>query len=325
MPNDKSSGFAPVIVVLAAGLLALIPVLNLPVTSKTDNSPSVNGVLIAKGGDGGESSGGDSKSGGDSGGSSGASSSKTTSSSETPKNSGPSATSPAPSVSPVKPKIPKVEKIEKETEKPKEVEVKKTPSETEIENEIETELERPEIEKIEIKNVAGKLEVETKTATAAGLTKPGKNQVAKLSLKTGQGKNASEVEIEVENGQTKIKAKGTAALTNFPLSFDKTTGQLTVQTGNGPKVIRVLPDQAAQVAQTAGVANLIEKVELVEAPGASTSTDATAFKITGKKTGNLLGLIPVSADVETQVGAQSGTVLSTTEPLWLRLLSGLIQ
>lgn len=320
----KKSGFAHVgiLLVLVVVLLA-VPVLNLEVTSRFNggSAPQVKGVLIAKGGDdsggsGGSGSSGDSgsrdsgkSSGGSSSGSSGGSSGSSGSSSDS--SGGTTTLTPRPTIK-TEIKVKKPEKVEK-------TETKELKTEVEVEDEVE----KPEVRKIEIKEVAGHLEIETKNASPGATTTGVSGKTSKLEVQIGQGKTKTKIEIRAKGGSIEVRAKGIGALTNFPLSFDKSTGQLIVNTANGPVPIRVLPDQAASVAQTAGRESLIEKIELTGT--ATGSAEPVAFKIKGTRIGNLLGLLPVSASVETQVGAQTGQILSTTEPLWLRLFGALVR
>lgn len=311
-------GFAPIIVVLAISLLALVPILNINSTTKF-SGPAVKGELIAKGGDDdNKSSGGSGDSGGshDSGGSSGGSSGSSNSSSGS-SSGGSGGSSGSTTIS-----TQKVEKPEKK-EKPEKVEFKiklKEPEvENEVEDEIENEIERAEVERVEIRSSAsGELEIETKISTATAARK-GKKATASGELTLG----TSEIKIKAQGNEIEFKFKGIGALTNFPLSFDKTTNTLIVNTPNGPRPIRILPDQASEVAETSGVENLIERIELAQT--ATGSAEPVAFKVKGKRVGSLLGIFPVTADVETEVGAETGQILTTTEPLWLRLLRPLIQ
>lgn len=134
-----------------------------------------------------------------------------------------------------------------------------------------------------------------------------KKEVKKVETET-------ELEIEVRgatsSGKNKFESK-------FPLSV--VGGQLMVATPGGFMPIRILPDQAAWIATTAGVQNEVEKIEL-----AQDQNKQNIFRIKGKKTGKLLGIIPVSAETETEVNAESGLVQSVNQPLWLRLFSSLI-
>ncbi len=303
--SNSTKGFVPIFVLLAASVvvLAAIPVLKMTVTTKLPDNPSVQGVLIAKGDDQGEKSSGS----GDSGkneshdsGSSGGSSSNSSGEGSKPTTTQSSSQQKTKEKKEVEtPRIKVETRIKLETE---EVEDK------EDEVEIEDEVENPEVEQVDVKlATAGGLEVETE-GTRSGKHKATSSGIVVANLKIKSGKDKIEFE-----------SKGVLAGTNFPLTLDKTTGQLFVNTPSGPRLIRVLPDQASDIAQTAGVQTQIEKIELLESEGNLT------FDIKGKKTGILLGLFPISAEVESKIDPSTGQILSVTQPRWLQLLNSLIK
>ncbi len=347
MPEKRSAacseenGFASLLVLViiftAAGLI-------LAADSKSTSylpisNSQVEGVYLAKGGDdSGSSSGGSGSSGssdsgshdsGSSSGSSGSSGSSSSGSSESSSgSSGDSKNVSQPSTvkTPISSSLPKVEIKSKNEQREKEQEkIKdqvKQEQELEVENEIERELEKPEITEVEFKNVAGEIEVEVKEATksARALTK---GKTAKLTLNLTKKKGEKEVKLLVEGGGFKVESKGEEAETHFSLSLND-NGQLFVNTPKGAKQIRILPDQASEIARKAGVQTQIQKIELVEDSSLGNNHELV-FKISGVKMGQLLGLIPVVGAVESEVEAQNGALVKIEQPLWLRLLSPLIQ
>ena len=121
---------------------------------------------------------------------------------------------------------------------------------------------------------------------------------------------------EIKNTQFKISDDGlelesgtVSAVSKFPIAFNKLTNTLLVITGNGTKEIRILPGQASSIAQTSGIENEIEKIELEQS---KTDQNIEVFKVSGKRNGKLFGLINVSEPVETEINAQTGQVVSTT-------------
>lgn len=133
-----------------------------------------------------------------------------------------------------------------------------------------------------------------------------------------------EIGVKTEKGNFKLELKGVAAESKFPISFDKTTGQLFVTTPNGERQIRLLPDEASSIAKLAGIQNQIDKIEIVENNQPSTE-DEIVFNLSGLKTGKLLGLIPVKSPVQAEIGANSGKILNIDQPFWLKLLSPLVK
>ncbi len=184
---------------------------------------------------------------------------------------------------------------------------------TEDENEVET----TDVDEFQISARDGEFELEAKEATEASrLARLRSASAIKVKL---NGKN---VELEAENDHINLKLGNIQAETRFPLTIDQATGQLMVITPNGPRPIRVLPDQASLVAQNAGVQNKIERLEILSSTSA---TDSVVIKLTGAKTGSILGIIPVNQPVETEIGAQSGQIVNVNAPFWLRLISPLIR
>lgn len=179
----------------------------------------------------------------------------------------------------------------------------------------ESELLSPEIDRVDVRNVDDALEVEPEEASEeAGASRSGRT----TNLRLENGVNV------VPSGQgIAFGLLGVMSKTNFPLSLNRTTGQLSVTTPNGVRFIRILPDQASEIARAEGVAK-IEAMELVEAQKTD-SGDQLAFKITGKRAGSFLGVFPIDGTIEVGVGAQSGLVVFVSQPWWLSILSPLIR
>lgn len=198
----------------------------------------------------------------------------------------------------------------------------------EMENELENELEHAttsaRVAVATISNQNGELEIETKDATGASHKQRrsgrGPGSPLKVKLVTKQGEQ--ELEVEADNELTKLKVGSDIAETKFPISVNKETGQVFVQTGNGQKEIKILPDKASETAEAAGI---ISKIDSIELEHATENQNEVAFKVAGVKTGRLLGFIPVQAHVETEVDASTGSVLRVQQPLWLRLLNPVIR
>lgn len=307
-----NQGFARLLLLTVLGLGGLLLVANIRVSSSKPAANNIHGVFLAKdGGDSGSSGSSDSGShdsdssktsgsGGTSGSGDSGSKSSDTTSSQPPAN--PVFFTPKPSK---KPEVKEDKKIEQEKEHA-------------LENEVENELEDEEITKVEFKNVGGEIEIEAQDATGSAHHRgEHKGKKAKVALRIREA--TQEAELEVEGDKLNFEVNGGKATSNFPLTVDQ-NGQLFVRTGKGLKQIRILPDEAAEIAKKAGVQNQIEKIELVENEIPNASEDVV-FKLTGQRTGNLFGFIPVRAEVETEVGAQTGNVVKVNEPFWIRLLS----
>lgn len=176
-------------------------------------------------------------------------------------------------------------------------------------------LDNPEVKKVAVRNTDDTLEVELDQASGEAMI----NRWAKTnSARLEDGTEVVPFGKGIAFGSRMIKST-----TNFPLSLNRTTGQLSVTTPNGARFIRILPDQASEIAKSAGIAE-IKNMELVETPKGEVG-DKLAFKITGKRAGNFLGIFPIDGTMEAEVGAQSGLVLSVSQPWWLRILAPLIR
>lgn len=327
------NGFSPIFVVVIIGVIAL-----LVASGKSSLQPKVKGLQLAEGGTSGGGSTSGSSGGSDSGSHSGDSGGSTSGSGSSGSTSGSGGStggsdsggskSPGPSGSgfSVSGKIGTGGTNKGVEIKNADVEIKsgevQTVKEKEDENEIENEIEKPEVEKVEIDSTEGALELELKEANTPENKKLGK--VGNLKLKVRQGKVEQELEFKAEGEKLIVEEQNIGAETNFPLTFDKATGQLIVTTPNGPRIIRVLPSRASLIAKNAGIQNEIDKIEIQRSSIQGTNEDVV-LKLTGKKTGSILGLIDINAPVETEIGAQTGKVININEPFWLKLLSPFIQ
>lgn len=292
---QKENGFAPIWLIVVAALAGVVVISSSGLLNK-NSRPQVQGIELAKGDDSGSGSSGGSDSGG------------SDATSTTSKNQPSQTTEPF-----------EVKKAEVEVNTTK----SHTSSETESENEIENEIEAPENENIGVKLTDGALDIESKEASSAASSKKlGKAQNIKLTLK--QNGVEQQLEVKAEGDHLTLAAQNIGAEAQFPLTFNKATGQLLVTTPNGQRVIRILPAQASNIARSAGIQNQIDKIEIQTSSNTGTNEDVV-LKLTGRKTGKILGVFDVNQPVETEIGAQSGNVVNINEPFWLRLLSPLIQ
>jgi len=141
---------------------------------------------------------------------------------------------------------------------------------------------------------------------------------------------------------------GRRVRTNFPLSVNPTTGELFVSTPAGEKVVTILPDVAIANMIRAGILTRIEEgtpsasptpegtpsagegTEGAEATeGASvegagielTSEDGNVvYLISGVKSQNFIGLVPVDIKLKAVVSASDGSLLDIRQNFFARLL-----
>ena len=141
--------------------------------------------------------------------------------------------------------------------------------------------------------------------------------------------NEVEDELEDDNirlvpttgNQLALTQNGIAALTNFPLSINVETKELIITTTEGQKVVAVLPDEAVQNLLATGIINSIEtplsEIATQNQLGALTGVveietrdSETVYKIKGKKTHHMLGIIPVTTPITAFVSTDTGLTVA---------------
>lgn len=122
------------------------------------------------------------------------------------------------------------------------------------------------------------------------------------------------------------------AQTDFPLSINLATNELTVATPAGEKVVAVLPDQAVQNMIAAGIFDRIGTQPVIDQATTSAQIDTAGvitlaqqngvpvYEILGLRNQRLLGFIPITTKVETVVSAETGNVLETNQSFTDRVL-----
>lgn len=183
------------------------------------------------------------------------------------------------------------------------------------------ELAKPEVVKATIKNVDGLLEVSFTEASSGGqINVRGKTRT--LAFPVVAGKNEGQVKIQVVDGGMLMTAENNSVKVTSPITYNKVSWQLSLGEGDNEKDIRVLPGQAKSIATIAGI-DVTGNLELTQAPAGK--GDTLVYQLAGKKSGNLFWVFPVSADIHLQVGAQTGLILQSDEPTWMKILSPIIR
>src|SRR3990167_2633360 len=157
-----------------------------------------------------------------------------------------------------------------------------------------------------------------------------------------------DVEIATGSAQIGFVQRGRRVRTNFPLSVNPVTGELFVSTPAGEKVVTILPDVAIANMIRAGILTRVEEgtpsasptpegtpsagegTEGAEATeGASvdgagielTSEDGNVvYLISGVKSQNFIGLVPVDIKLKAVVSASDGSLLDIRQNFFARLL-----
>lgn len=143
-------------------------------------------------------------------------------------------------------------------------------------------------------------------------------------LKIEERLGLSDIKIATAGAEKFMIQKGTVgALTNFPLSIDLATNQLTINTPAGSREVTVLPDAAVQGLLTTNVVSRIGGQAIVDAVNEGTLTSMSqvitlgeqnnvlVYEIVGISDQNLLGFIPVEVNKTVIVSADTGEVVAT--------------
>lgn len=294
MPNsNKEQGFVHLLAVLMVGLGGLLVISSaIPVSRNyNDGKSNVAGVSLAKGDD--DSSG---SSGGS--GSSGRSGSEDSDSDDSDENN-------TPSPEPVR------------------VETKTTPER------IKSEIREGNLRvKFEIKD--NKVKIETRVKEAEDEIEL-EDEAEDEAVDQAEAELLDEdIKIATAPGQIALVNKRVGALSNFPISIDPTTRQLTVTTPAGSKVVAVLPQKAIDNMLAAKVMTDVvsEKAdnELASIPSLvklEVKDGVLVYKVKGTKTRRLFGFIPIKTGVEAIVSAENGQVVETIQSFLGRILNRL--
>lgn len=255
-------------------------------------------------------------------------------------------------------------KKEDRTERQEEKEEEREDREEEREERKEEKQEMPDFEikavreKTENEGEEDKLENRIRTeATEIKVTPQGKTVKVKTTSRYGnEDEMDSEFEIEIEtessseSGKFKVKSKGVgtfieqekfSAKTNYPVSVNSETNELTISTPSGTRVVTILPDAAIANMLRRGVLDNVESEatdsatptpeatnsgDIDETPEATDSdapisdessielkvddSDNPIYLIRGKKEKRLLGVFPMQVEKEVVVSAETGELIS---------------
>jgi len=129
--------------------------------------------------------------------------------------------------------------------------------------------------------------------------------------------NAKKITITLVDGKFVITQEGVSATTEFPVSIDPEKNRFMVTTPSGEKYLAVLPYEARESVLRA-------KTLTTLSGGSFTITEEEkdlSYAVLGEKSLNLFNVYNLALPVEAKVSASTGEILSTNEPVWLKLLS----
>lgn len=129
----------------------------------------------------------------------------------------------------------------------------------------------------------------------------------------------NEVKIKVRSGKNKFEfqQEGTkiSVESNFPLSVNPDTKELTVTTPAGSRVVAILPQQAVDNMLANGMVTTTTGVDLKMETDGSLSYD-----IDGTKNEKLLGVFDVAVPKNLVISAETGQVLTVNQSTFSRIL-----
>lgn len=150
----------------------------------------------------------------------------------------------------------------------------------------------------------------------------GVSNVAGVSLE----KNS--VKVVTAPDQIAIVDKKVGALTNYPYTVDSNSGQITVTTPAGEKKVATSPQKAVDNMLAAHIMDYVtsEKVKnnlasIENLVKLDTKDKVLVYRVKGKKTHKVLGVVPVKTGVEAVISAENGQVVESKTSLLARVLN----
>ncbi len=202
-------------------------------------------------------------------------------------------------------------------------ELEETPEPKEVEQEHENEKEVEQVrEKIErqtrygqVENVEvsgdGKVKIQKKNQQVQTETvKPTKVDILKLQDQENQ------VSVNVNRmGQVTMSGGGVVVTSNYPIVIDPNNSSIAVKTPAGTATVVINPASVVEAIPIRVKPTRVESVSL------DMVDKAFVYNVYGQQVRKLLGLIPVSVDIQTLVNAQDGNVLRVKQPWYFRLIA----
>lgn len=132
-----------------------------------------------------------------------------------------------------------------------------------------------------------------------------------------KGTNKSKIKIRSGKNKFEFQQEGASfsVKSNFPLSVNPVTRQLTVITPAGTKIVAVLPQQAIDNMLADGIVTTTTEVDLK-----TESDGSVSYNINGTKNEKLLGVFDVAVPKNLIVSAQTGQVLTVNQSTFSKIL-----
>lgn len=185
-----------------------------------------------------------------------------------------------------------------------------------IHDEIENEVEQGKVEKVEVEPISEKQgEGTLRVERVDGTTNEKNVPVSNTPLMRFQNDRAGTVAISVgKDGMVTLINNGVTVTTNYPVIIDPKSQTIAVRTANGVTLINTLPSQAF-----AGI-DAADKPTTIQTAILGAQDGQAYYEVTGIQKRKFLGIMPVSADVQTIINADNGSVTSVNRPWFLDLL-----
>lgn len=185
-----------------------------------------------------------------------------------------------------------------------------------VQQELEDDIDNGEVKGVEINSTsATKSEGTLRVERVDGTTKEKSVPVSNTPLINLQSTQAGTVGISVgKNGTVTIVNNGVAVQTNYPVVIDPQTQTISIRTPAGVIVINTLPSQAVGGVKSADKPTVIQSAVLGAQDGQG------YYELTGTQDRKLLGIMPITANIQTRINTENGAVVSVDRPWFLNLL-----
>lgn len=185
-----------------------------------------------------------------------------------------------------------------------------------IHDEIENEVKQGKVEKVEVEPTSGTQgEGTLKVERVNGATSEKNVPISNSPLIQLQNAQVGTVSISIgKNGTITLVNNGVTVTTNYPVVIDPKSQTVAIRTPSGVTVINTLPSQAFDGISTADKPTTIQSAVLGAQDGQA------YYEVTGTQERKFLGIVPVTANVQTKINADNGSVASINRPWFLNLL-----
>ncbi len=185
-----------------------------------------------------------------------------------------------------------------------------------IQDEIENEIEQGEVENVELEPTSGKQGEGTLKVERVNGTKSEKNvPISNTPLVQLQNAQVGTVAVGIgRNGTITLVNNGVTVTTDYPVIIDPKSQTIAVRTANGVTLINTLPSQALD-----GV-SATDKPTTIQTAVLGAQDGQAYYEVTGTQKRRFLGIMPVTANVQTKINANDGSLASVNRPWFLNLL-----